>query len=99
MALQRLCAPGSDLPGLQWISTAECPGFESLDLQHFYRTGAVQAEVRDELGAELSWRDSDLFTRDLEEDNDGPTACKSLLHGSRQKFEWTSRFQLTGHTT
>jgi hypothetical protein len=66
MALQRLCAPGSDLAGSQWISTVECPGFESLDLQHFYRTGAFLAEVRDELEAELSWRDRDLFSLDLD---------------------------------
>jgi hypothetical protein len=32
MALQRLCAPGSDLAGSQWISTVECPGFHNLEL-------------------------------------------------------------------
>jgi len=66
MALQRLCAPGSDLAGSQWISTVECPGFERLDLQHFYRTTAFLAEVRDELEAELSWHDRDLFSLDLD---------------------------------
>ncbi len=65
MALQRLCAPGSDLAGSQWISGVECPGFDKLELQHFYRTTSFLAEVRDELEAELSWRDRaitwDLF--------------------------------------
>ena len=66
MALQRLCAPGSDLAGSQWIFTVECPGFERLELQHFYRSTAFLAEVRDELEAELSWRDRDLFSLDLD---------------------------------
>jgi hypothetical protein len=66
MALQRLCAPGSDLAGSQWISTVECPGFERLELQHFYRTTAFLAEVREELEAELSWRDRDLFSLELD---------------------------------
>jgi hypothetical protein len=35
----------------------------------------------------------------LETDNDALTAFQRLLHGRRQKFEWTSRFKLTGHTT
>ena len=66
MALQRLCAPGSDLAGSQWISGVECPGFEKLELQHFYRTTSFLAEVRDELEAELSWRDRDLFSLELD---------------------------------
>jgi hypothetical protein len=66
MALQRLCAPGSDLQASRWISTVEAPGFEALSLQHFYRTTAFLAEVRDELEAELSWRDRDLFSLELD---------------------------------
>ncbi len=66
MALQRLCAPGSDLAGSQWVSGIECPGFDKLELQHFYRTTSFLAEVRDELEAELSWRDRDLFSLDLD---------------------------------
>ena len=66
MALQRLCAPGSDLQGSQWIPTVECPGFDKLELQHFYRTTSFLAEVRDELEAELSWRDRDLFSLELD---------------------------------
>ena len=46
MALQRLCAPGSDLAGSEWIKTMEAPGFEGLALQHFYRTAAFLAGVR-----------------------------------------------------
>ena len=66
MALQRLCAPGSDLAGSEWISGVECPGFERLELQHFYRTTTFLSEVRDELEAELSWRDRDLFSLELD---------------------------------
>ena len=46
MALQRLCAPGSDLAGSAWVKTMEAPGFEGLALQHFYRTAAFLAGVR-----------------------------------------------------
>ncbi len=66
MALQRLCAPGSDLAGSQWISGVECLGFAELGLQHFYRTTRFLSEVRDELEAELSWRDRDLFSLELD---------------------------------
>jgi len=66
MALQRLCAPGSDLQGSQWIDTVECPGLGRLALQHFYRTTGFLAEVRDELERRLFERDRDLFTQDLD---------------------------------
>jgi hypothetical protein len=66
MALQRLCRPGSDLAGSHWISGVECPGFDKLELQHFYRTTSFLAEVRDELEVELSWRDRDLFSLELD---------------------------------
>jgi hypothetical protein len=46
MAWQRLCAPGSDLAGSEWIKTVEAPGFDGLPLQHFYRTAAFLAGVR-----------------------------------------------------
>jgi hypothetical protein len=39
LALQRLCAPGSDLQGAAWAQTVEAPGFADLALHHFYRTG------------------------------------------------------------
>src|SRR5665811_229161 len=34
LALQRLCAPGSDLAGSDWVKTVEAQGFEGLALQH-----------------------------------------------------------------
>jgi hypothetical protein len=49
MALQRLCAPGSDLSGSAWVKTIEAPGFGDLALPHLYRTAAFLAEVREDL--------------------------------------------------
>jgi hypothetical protein len=67
LALQRLCAPGSDLQGSQWLRTVECVGFESLELQHLYRTvGRFLAPVRERLEKELFVRDRDLFTQKLD---------------------------------
>jgi hypothetical protein len=66
MALQRLCAPGSDLQGSQWIATVDAPGFEKLALQHFYRTTLFLAEVRHEMETALCWKDLDLFSRDYD---------------------------------
>ena len=37
MALQRLCEPGSDLGGSQWVTNVEIPEFHELALHHFYR--------------------------------------------------------------
>ncbi len=66
MALQRLCCPGSDLEGSGWIHTVEAPGFETIELQHLYRTTGFLAEVREELERELFDRDRDLFTQSLD---------------------------------
>ena len=66
MALQRLCCPGSDLQGCRWIDTVEAPGFDTLSLQHFYRTAAFLAHVRHDLEQELFWKDRDLFNRELD---------------------------------
>ncbi len=66
MALQRLCAPGSDLQGSQWVATVEAPGMEDLALQHFYRSALFLAEVRSEMEMELSWKDRDLFSQDFD---------------------------------
>lgn len=67
LALQRLCAPGSDLAGSGWLRTVECPGFESIELQHLYRTvGGFLAGVRADLEQELFFRDRDLFTQHLD---------------------------------
>jgi Transposase DDE domain len=66
MALQRLCAPGSDLSGSAWVKTIEAPGFENLALQHFYRTAAFLAEVREDLESRLFRRDLNLFNQSLD---------------------------------
>ncbi len=66
LALQRLCAPGSDRHGAAWLRTAECPGFETLELQHLSRTVGWLAEVRAELEIDLFWRDRDLFSQTLD---------------------------------
>jgi hypothetical protein len=66
MALQRLCAPGSDLAGSEWVKTVEAPGFDGLALQHFYRTAAFLAQVRGDLESRLCHRDLNLFNRTLE---------------------------------
>jgi len=66
LALQRLCAPGSDLQGSHWTTTVECPGFDGLALHHLYRTTSFLAEIREELEKQLSWRDFDLFSQDFD---------------------------------
>jgi len=66
MALQRLCCPGSDLQGSEWIRTVEASGFETIELQHLYRMTGFLAEVRDDLERELLDRDRDLFTQSLD---------------------------------
>jgi hypothetical protein len=53
LALQRLCAPGSDLQGAAWAETVEAPGFAGLALHHFYRTLPWLAAVRHELERDL----------------------------------------------
>jgi hypothetical protein len=66
MALQRLCCPGSDLAGSDWVKTVEAPEFDGLALQHFYRTAAFLAGVREELESKLFTRDLNLFNRTLD---------------------------------
>jgi hypothetical protein len=66
MALQRLCCPGSDLQGSGWIKTVEASGFETIELQHLYRTTGFLGEVREELERQLFDRDRDLFTQSLD---------------------------------
>jgi hypothetical protein len=66
LALQRLCEPGSDLQGSHWLETVECDGFDSIALQHMYRTVGLLAEKRDDLERELFVRDRDLFTQTLD---------------------------------
>jgi hypothetical protein len=66
LALQRLCAPGSDLQGAAWAQTVEAQGFDGLALQHFYRTLPWLATIRHELEQELFLQDRDLFSGELD---------------------------------
>jgi hypothetical protein len=66
LALQRLCAPGSDLQGASWVRTVECAGFDAIELQHMYRTVGWLAQVRDELEKDLFLKDRDLFSQTLD---------------------------------
>jgi hypothetical protein len=66
LALQRLCAPGSDLQGSGWVQTVEAPGLEGLALQHFYRTTAWLGQVRQDLEGALFRRDRNLFNPTLD---------------------------------
>jgi hypothetical protein len=66
MALQRLCAPGSDLQGSGWVQTVAAPGLEGLALQHFYRATAFWAQVRQDLEGALFRRDRNLFNQTLD---------------------------------
>jgi hypothetical protein len=66
MALQRLCCPGSDLQGSGWVKTVEAPGFERIELQHFYRMCGFLFDVRQDLERRLFFRDRDLFSMQLD---------------------------------
>jgi hypothetical protein len=66
MSLQRLCAPGSDLAGSEWVKTVAAPGLEGLALQHFYRTTAFLAGVRQDLEGALFRRGRNLFNQTLD---------------------------------
>src|ERR687892_553752 len=65
LALQRLCAPGSDLQGAAWAETVEAPGFAHLALHHFYRTVPCLAAIRHELERDLFFKGRDLFSAEL----------------------------------
>lgn len=88
MALQRLSAPGSDLQGSGWVETVEAAGFESIALQHLYRTTGFLAEVRAELEVALFERDRDLFTQALDLVFLDTT---SVLVYRAQETEWRKR--------
>jgi len=66
LARQRLCCPVSDLAGSEWVKTVEAPELQSLALQHFYRTVAFLAGVREELESKLFRRDLNLFNQTLD---------------------------------
>src|SRR5919106_132243 len=66
LALQRLCAPGSDLQGAGWAQTVEAPGFDDLALHHFYRTVPWLAAIRHRLEQDLFFQHRDLFSAELD---------------------------------
>lgn len=66
IVLQRLLAPGSDLAGSKWIHTVEAPGFEALQLQHFYRTLGQLWKWKNTIERHLYDRGRDLFNEDLD---------------------------------
>ena len=66
LALQRLCEPGSDLQGSEWLRTVESPGFGEIELHQMYRAVGWLYENRYELERELFFRDRDLFNRELD---------------------------------
>ena len=66
LALQRLCAPGSDLQGAAWAATVEAPGFDDLALHHFYRTLPWLAAIRHQLEQDLFFQHRDLFSAALD---------------------------------
>jgi len=66
LSLQRLCEPGSDLQGSQWVRTVECPGFDQLQLQHLYRSTGFLYDIRHDLERELYLRDLNLFNQQLD---------------------------------
>jgi hypothetical protein len=66
LALQRLCAPGSDLQGSAWLQTVEAPGFEGIQLQHLYRTVGFLEEVRHDLEQALFLKDRDLLSQSVD---------------------------------
>jgi hypothetical protein len=67
LALQRLSpVPGSDLQGSSWVRTVECRGFDTIELQHMYRTVGWLSQVRDDLERSLFMRDRDLFSQALD---------------------------------
>jgi len=66
LALQRLCAPGSDLQGSAWLRTLEAPGFDGIELHHLYRTVGFLEEVREDLERALFFRDRDLLSQSID---------------------------------
>jgi len=64
MAVQRLCEPGSDLQGSEWVKDQE--GLPEIALHQMYRTAGWLYEVREELERELFFQDRDLFHQELD---------------------------------
>ena len=66
MVLNRLMAPESKLGVSRWVKKVYRPEFESLQLQHFYRSLDFLAEHKEELEERLFSRVRDLFTLELD---------------------------------
>lgn len=66
LALQRLLAPGSDLKGSKWIHTIEAPGFDELQLAHFYKTLGVLWRAKQEVELHLYRKGLDLFNQGVD---------------------------------
>lgn len=64
--LQRFLEPGSDLSGSKWIETVAEPGFEKLELPHFYRSLGFLWEKKEQIEKALYDRGRDLFNQDLD---------------------------------
>ena len=64
LALQRLCEPGSDLQGSEWIKNVE--GLPDIPVHRMYRAVGWLAEIREELERELFHKDRDLFNQELD---------------------------------
>jgi hypothetical protein len=64
LALQRLCKPGSDLAGSDWVR--KVVGLPEIALHQMYRTAGWLCEIREGLERDLFYRDRDLFTQELD---------------------------------
>jgi hypothetical protein len=88
LALQRLCEPGSDLQGSEWLPTVECAGFDQIELHQMYRTVGWLFEKRSELERELFFRDRDLFHQELDLVFLNTTSTRVYRS---EETEWTKR--------
>src|SRR4030042_1018295 len=79
MVCNRLMAPKSKLGVSRWVKKVYRPEFESLQLQHFYRSLDFLAEHKEELEERLFSRVRDLFTLELDVVFYDPTT--SYVHG------------------
>ena len=66
MVLNRLCDPGSKLRVSEWVQTVYRPGWERLELQHFYRALDFLTERKAEIETRVYDRASDLFNLEVD---------------------------------
>lgn len=64
LALQRLCEPGSDLQGSEWLKDIE--GLPDIALHQMYRAVGWLSEVREDLERTLFHRDRNLFHQEVD---------------------------------